>query len=130
MSERLILNVKNKELKLRPVTTGMIAAGMLLALTVCDQKQTISDGMLYKKEHVEEAASLIPVPIGKGVDVIPVHQPDRWRIYLAKCPQTSQLADQKIAANCKTAFFDVPRQVFNNLKIGQYVDCKANCIKK
>jgi Fe-S cluster assembly iron-binding protein IscA len=103
-------------------------AGLLVALTACEQQPKITDGTVIKKEHVEAHVETKPVwmMVGKLMtyDLFKVTEdvPEKWTVQIAQCSTSELPPPEKIKKDCKTNSFDVPQEVYNSLQIGQHSD--------
>ena len=104
-------------------------AGMFLALTACEQPK-ITDGTVFKKEHVEAHTEKAPVwmMVGKvttyGVFKVTEDVPEKWTVQIAQCPKDELPPQDKIEKTCKTNSVDVPQEIYNSIHIGQHADFK------
>ena len=112
-------NQDKKGLWRRATATGVIIA----ALAGCGESP-IEEGIVYKKQYIDESIILIPQIVGSSQFLRPTYIPEEWKIYIAQCPKGELPPQEKIKKECKTNSFDVPQEVFNKLQISQYADFK------
>jgi len=121
--KELINNYQDKGLWRKATAT----VGMLLALTGCEQSK-ITDGTVFKKEHIEAHTEKAPVwmMVGKvmthGVFNVTEDVPEKWTVQIAQCPKDELPPQDKIEKRCKTNLVDVPQELYNSLHIGQHAD--------
>jgi hypothetical protein len=100
-------------------------AGLLVALTACERQPEITDGTVYKKQHIEKTTSSQLLLVGGKVPVsIPVELEENWRLYIAQCATEEARPVERIEKECKTNSFAVPQEVYNSVQIEQQADFK------
>src|SRR6266705_3326226 len=105
-------------------------AGGIALLTACEQQPPITEGTVFKKEHIERRTDMIPmVTIGKisRITYYSRHTSEKWRVQIAQCPKGELPSQEKIEKECKTSSFDIPQEVYNSLQIDQHVEIKFDC---
>jgi hypothetical protein len=146
--KELINSYQDKRSFFRRARDATAIAGVLVALTACEQQPQTTNGTIYQKEHTKtyygndygkiahirqeterEVFSMSPIHEERGTDKetmsrLYLYSFENWKVYIAQCPKGALPQPDRIKEECKTSSFDVPQEVYPSLKIGQHAELK------